>query len=487
MSRLTRTVSAAAAAVLGAGVVVAMLAPWDSEPGSDGPLVAPATRQGSGFPRDAGEPVGFAGVRFYNAGAEPAVLDGLSLVDPDPALRVVGVLAAQEPEGGGVQAYPGFPPSPRDVPTGVAAFPDLEPLDGYVVPAQPGADLDTARMTQLVVGLESTEEEGRITLQSFRVRYHVGDRRYELVVPYAVAICTPRAAWEGVRPCGSVEGPFLPEDDERLAQLALAREHAPRAVLVRQRGRTLLQERAQALLALGIRSQLGRDPRGLLRLRAFSDEPLRGARGLRPGGEQVLDHQLDGSVEIVGDLVDKADSQGCLGVEALAGEEVAPRRPGPDAGKDERRDHRGDDPEPHLGEPEHSVGCGQDDVGASHDARSAAEGEALHPRDDRSGAAVNRLEHAEEAQRVLDILVVGKVDRRSLPLDVGAGAEGRALARENDRSGIADVGERVRQLRDQGGVERIPALGLGDRDAQHGVLAVDPQRGHSPESIRFES
>ena len=116
-------------------------------------------------------------------------------------------------------------------------------------------------------------------------------------------------------------------------------------------------------------------------------------------------------------------------VEPLAGEEVAPRRRGADPGEHQRRDHRRDDPEPHLREPEHGVLAGDGDVGAGGQPRAAAERVALHAGDHRRRAAEDRLEHPVEPAGVLDVLLVGEIDRGALPLDVGAGAEARRRRR----------------------------------------------------------
>ena len=75
---------------------------------------------------------------------------------------------------------------------------------------------------------------------------------------------------------------------------------------------------------------------------------------------------------------------------------------------------------------------------------------------------MHRVEHPVKTQRVLDVLVVAEVDRHALPLDVGAGAEARAVTGQDDDARIADVAERFVQLRDQLGVERIASLRSGD-------------------------
>ena len=64
---------------------------------------------------------------------------------------------------------------------------------------------------------------------------------------------------------------------------------------------------------------------------------------------------------------------------------------------------------------------------------------AVNPRHDRRGAGVDRLEHRVEAHRVLDVLVVVEVDRRALPVHVGAGAKAWALTREPDCACVRHV------------------------------------------------
>ena len=162
--------------------------------------------------------------------------------------------------------------------------------------------------------------------------------------------------------------------------------------------------------------------------------------------------------------MDEPDPKRGLGIEALTGQEEPSRRRGADSRQDERRDHGRDDPELDLGEAEDRIGRGHRHVGAADEARAAAERVALHPPDDRGGAGVDRLQHAVEAERVLDVLLVGEIDRRALPVDVGAGTEALTFSGEQDRTCVADVGEGVRQLLDQRRIEGVPALGPCQRD-----------------------
>ena len=156
----------------------------------------------------------------------------------------------------------------------------------------------------------------------------------------------------------------------------------------------------------------------------------------------------------------------------------------PDPRQDERRDDGGDDPELHLREAEHRVGRGDRDVGARDEARTAAERVTVDTRDDRGAAGPDRLAHPVQPHRVVDVLLVREVDRAALPLDVRAGAEGRARAREDDRAGVADIRKGIRELADQLGVERVPPLRLRERDPKHVAVALDPEAGH-PVSLEF--
>src|SRR5207248_10835759 len=103
---------------------------------------------------------------------------------------------------------------------------------------------------------------------------------------------------------------------------------------------------------------------------------------------QLVDDSVDRYVELVGDLVHEADAQRRLGVEALAGDEIAARRAGTDLRERERRDHRGDDPELHLRERERRVTGRDCDVGRCDEARAAAERVTLYPCEHWDEAAV---------------------------------------------------------------------------------------------------
>ena len=207
------------------------------------------------------------------------------------------------------------------------------------------------------------------------------------------------------------------------------------------------------------------------------DEPLRLAHCLRPAREDGLDDRLGRLARVLGDLRHEPDPERNLRVEALAGEEVAASGLA-DLRKHERRDDRGDDPQPNLGEAEDRVGPRDGDVRARDEARAAAERVAVHHADDGRRARVDGLEHPVQAHRVLDVLLVGEIDGRALPLDVRTCAEARALAREDDCPRVADVRERLGQRGDELRVERVPALGPSQRDPEDAAVSLAVQRAH---------
>jgi dihydrodipicolinate synthase/N-acetylneuraminate lyase len=210
-------------------------------------------------------------------------------------------------------------------------------------------------------------------------------------------------------------------------------------------------------------------------------EPLRLPNRLRPAREEGLDDRGDGLRWIARHLVYQPDAERDVGSETLARQEPAPGRPGPDLREDERRDDGGNDPQPNLREPEHRL-LGRDrDVGARDEAAAAAERVAVNLDHHRSRAAVDRLAHPEEPEGVLDVLLVGKVDRGALPLDVGAGAEVLALTGEDYGTRVPDIRECVGELPDESRVERVTPLRTRQGDLQDGAVPLDRERAHGRE------
>ena len=233
----------------------------------------------------------------------------------------------------------------------------------------------------------------------------------------------------------------------------------------------------EPVLALGagtpLRRDLGRRDTG----RPLAHEALRRPHRLRASREEVFHDALRGATGVLGHLRHEPDPERDVGAEALPGKEVAARRLA-DPSQDERRDDRGDDPKSHFGEPEDGVRPGDRDVRARDETRPSAERMPVDDADDRGSAGVDRLEHAVQAHRVLDVLLVRQIDGRPLPLDVGSGAEARTLAGEDDGTRVAHVAEGFVQLRDERGVERVPALRAGERHAKDVPVPLDLQRAH---------
>src|SRR6185503_16457954 len=115
---------------------------------------------------------------------------------------------------------------------------------------------------------------------------------------------------------------------------------------------TLVEKRAEALLALVARPPLGDPALGAEPVRPLEHELLRVARRLGPGGSHLGNDRGDTRVEIRGHFVHQPDPERGGGVEALARDEVAPTRARPDLREGVGRDHGRDDPELHLGEGE---------------------------------------------------------------------------------------------------------------------------------------
>ena len=161
----------------------------------------------------------------------------------------------------------------------------------------------------------------------------------------------------------------------------------------------LLEERAQALLALG------RDARSAS-VSAVSpaasadgppatrpDERLGRGHRLGPAGEHAVDARGRTSASSALGLdhgVHEADLPGALGGEAGAGQEQLARGRPADLRHDIRRDHRRHDAQPDLREAEHGISRGDHDVADGGEAGAAAERGAVHAADEREG---QRVEH----------------------------------------------------------------------------------------------
>jgi hypothetical protein len=71
-----------------------------------------------------------------------------------------------------------------------------------------------------------------------------------------------------------------------------------------------------------------------------------------------------------------------------------------------------------------------------------------------------------------------EADGRAHPVDVGAGAEARAVTREHDGARATEIDECLGKLGDQLRVERVAAVGTRERDAQRVTVALDAKIRH---------
>src|SRR6185437_13263415 len=113
-----------------------------------------------------------------------------------------------------------------------------------------------------------------------------------------------------------------------------------------------------------------------------------------------------------------------------------------------------------------------------NEARAAPERMTLHANEDGRGTGDDRLEHRPHRVRIGDVLLERKADRRSHPLDIGAGAEARTFTRQHDGVDAPDIDKCFGQLLDQLCVEGVAAVRSRERDAQYRVVALDLERAH---------
>jgi hypothetical protein len=258
---------------------------------------------------------------------------------------------------------------------------------------------------------------------------------------------------------------------------------------------TLLCERCESFPRL-VADTLSRDHarrvpfrRSVSEAADFADDGFRGTRGCRACGQDIGDRRLDRRVEsflALGQLVDEPDPLRPDRVEATAARKQRTRMGLPDLRDDERRDDRGEDAQPCLGEPESGAALGEDQVGHGAQAHPAAECRPLNARDDGHRADIDRFEHVGHRHRVL--LVALDVERHggAHPGDIGAGAERRSITGEDDdteRAGVfaSEAGERGPQLRDQRGIECVVDVRPSERHASDDTIAtgaLDPEGSH---------
>ena len=129
--------------------------------------------------------------------------------------------------------------------------------------------------------------------------------------------------------------------------------------------------------------------------------------------------------------------------------------------------------------PNFAPDSGDHQVADGAQAHPAAERRTLDPDDDGDGARVERLEHVGHRHRVLLVALDVERHRRAHPGDVGTGAEGRAVAGQDDEAKLVrglpgERRERLAQLGDERRVERVVDLGPGERDPGDAVRGTGP-------------
>ena len=201
------------AAGAAAGALYVITGGSNGDISEDGPLRGPDFGQALGWPVVPGHPISFSDIEVVNTGAEAAVLEGVELLDAEPGLQLVGTLAAEHVGDTYVASFEDFPPDADEYGPETFRLPILQELEGYSVRPQPGAVLEDTNThgTQLHIGLEIVAPRTKLSFESVRILYRVGERRYALIVPYAVSLCTPRSEYRPVeRPCGG----HLPYQEE---------------------------------------------------------------------------------------------------------------------------------------------------------------------------------------------------------------------------------------------------------------------------------
>ena len=175
-------------------------------------------------------------------------------------------------------------------------------------------------------------------------------------------------------------------------------------------------------------------------------EGLGGGDGAGSGLEHRLGLAADAVVETVGGtgLVDEAAAQGEVGTEGRAGEEHLPGHARTHAAHDEGADGGGDQAEAGLGEGEADALGGDGDVGDGEKAEAAAVDVALHPGDQRLGQGVEGGEHRREPRGLGDLAGAVGGGLCPHPVEVAAGAEGRAGGSE-DHGADGGIARRGRQ------------------------------------------
>ena len=125
----------------------------------------------------------------------------------------------------------------------------------------------------------------------------------------------------------------------------------------------------------------------------------------------------------------------------------------------------------HLGHREQRLRHRNRDVGAGDEADGAGKGRAVHARQRRLGAGVDHLHERAEPFGVGAVFCLRIGRHAAHPVEIGAGAEGRAIGPQEDGAhlriapGVAVGGREVRDQRIVEGVVQLGTVQGEDRDA----------------------
>lgn len=141
-----------------------------------------------------------------------------------------------------------------------------------------------------------------------------------------------------------------------------------------------------------------------------------------------------------------------------------------DATYHEGRDSGRRNAQPHLGEGKLGLGLGNDDVGSGHNAVGSADACAVDHRDDSLVALVDGLEQLGEPLGIGHVLLIAIVGHGLHVGKVGTGAEGLAVAFEDDHADIvtiAEPSEGFGEFANHFGIQGIAYLGPIEVDPRH--------------------
>src|SRR5467141_147691 len=253
----------------------------------------------------------------------------------------------------------------------------------------------------------------------------------------------------------------------------------------------LLEERGDALPAFGRDADLGDAPGGVRDQRRVHGPPgnrtnqlLDFRMSFTTPRQQVLNDFLNARIELVGGNTrrQEADAAGLGGVEYLGGEEIAPRGALADRAHHVRADRRRRQAELRLREAELRLRRADGDVAGGDQAGAAGERRAVHARDGRLGQAIERGEHVGKRPGIGEVFLVAVARHALHPVEIGAGAERRAVAGQHDDAGrfvSLELGKTILQGCNERVVKCIADLGPVERDPCDALLFLNQQIAHA--------